>query len=212
MKKLGRIAAVQIPVVITTFGILALAVLGLTLAYWLLPGYRAVVTFFALACAGAASISSAFYLAASIRLETEQRQKQEETDSAKRSEDASHRRRLAAFSFMERWSDPGFFYYRKAFHEVIEAFRTAGPDAAKQVITRPDNESNVRTVLNFLEELAIAAREEHADRELLCRAFAGIVIRAYNATHPWYEEHRKRDSRPQVFQELEWLYNEWKTR
>jgi hypothetical protein len=194
LPKPGRIAVwqIQIPVVITAGGVLALLILVLTFLFWQFPSSRDVITFFAISSAGAAALVNAIYLGSSIRLDVERRRKE------------------AAFALMDGWNRPEYFHCRKTFTKLVDAFQAGRADSARQVIDNEEHNQNIRAVLNFLEQVAIAIRMEHADHEMLRKAFEGIVVKGFAAAHQWIIDRRSTSERKNLFVELEWLSNEWK--
>lgn len=177
---------------------LAIAVIGLTLAYYyfyLNVPLRDTITFAALALTAAAGIGSGFYLAQSLRMQAEQ-QKQAE-----------------AFALIARWNSPDLFYARNASFKALQVFQSQGEASVRELLDKDESvANNARHVLNFLEELAIAVRIGHVDEELVSDAFAGLVIRSFKAYESWINEHRRVTGRQKLWTELETLYRRWEKR
>ncbi len=87
-----------------------------------------------------------------------------------------------------------------------------GPSAVKALLLDPKQErvaANIRYMLNFLEELAVAIKEEHGDRGFLKGAFQGIVARAHDALSEWIIEHRLVTGRQDIWEQFDVLYETW---
>jgi Domain of unknown function (DUF4760) len=195
--KLGEIANVNVKVPVRIFGVLVVLVVGFTAGYCFLPGERTDLEFLALAVTAAATIGGSFWVGESLRRGLEQQKKRE------------------AFALMARWNSPQLFHARSATHKVLETFkRPGGGDGAVRALLNSDENvaMNARHVLNFLEELAIAVKVDHADEELLATAFAGLVLRSFRAYQSWIAEHRSAADRQKVWAELEGLYKKWENR
>jgi hypothetical protein len=144
----------------------------------------------------AATIGGAFYVAETIR------------------EQAREGKRAAAFSFVERWNHPAFFYARQSWHEISQVFQRDGADGVQKLLADEAKKQilhDVRHILNFLEEIAMAVREDYADQEILKTFFTGIVIRAHEALADWMPEHRRKTGRPKIWEQFYLLYDAWKT-
>ncbi len=193
-KKPGQFFRANIPITVGLAGILAVLVLGISVAYWYFPTNREPILFFAIAVTAAATLSGTFYLGAALRMNVVQQSQ------------------LAAFALMARWNSPELFHSRADCHRVLDAFRARGVEGVTEALRAEQVAMNIRHVLNFLEEISIAVKVGHVDEELLASAFAGLVIRAYNALGAWIGEHRRISGRQKVWAELEWLYERWHDR
>jgi len=193
-KKPGQFFRANVPITVGISGILALLVIGLTGAHWWFPDYRDTVVFFSLAVTAAATLSATFYVGTALRMSVVQQS------------------RGAAFGLMARWNSPELFHSRADCHRVLDAFRSSGAAGVSEALKAENVQMNIRHVLNFFEEVAIAVRTGHVDEELLANAFAGLIIRAYNALGAWITEHRRLTGRQKVWAELQWLYERWKDR
>jgi len=157
------------------------------------------VEFFALAVTAAATIGSVFYLGETFRLQA---------DSEKESE---------AFALVARWNSPDMFHARRSWHKVSEVFQkpeAAGGGAAgvKLLLLNPQEERanhNIRYLLNFYEEIAMAVKHSHADEQLLQSFFKSIIARAREAFAEWIPEHRRITGRPDIWDQFDWLCQRW---
>jgi hypothetical protein len=198
-RKIGQVLGININLSVGILSTLALLVVALCLAYGFFPKYRDTVTFVALALTAAATIGGTFYVAETIR------------------EQAGERTRAAAFSFVERWNSPSLFYTRQSWHQITEAFQKKEGGGAEGVSKLLDEEGksqlrhDVRHILNFLEEIAIAIRQDYADEEILKTFFIGVVIRAHEALSVWVPAHRRNTGRPKIWDQFFLLYDSWKS-
>lgn len=190
----GEIARLSIPVAVTFTGLLVLVVLGFTALHYFFPAQRETIVFLAVAATAAATIGSMFYLGHSIRLELRQKVRDE------------------AFRFMSRWNSPELFHSRLAFYKVIAAHRSGGAAAVQEALKDDTVALGVQAVLNMFEEISIAVEHGHADEELSCRAFAGLLIRSHEALREWIIENRRISGRPKVWTDFEALYSKWRDR
>lgn len=142
----------------------------------------------------AATLGATFYVGSALRMGVVQRSQ------------------IAAFALMARWNSPELFHSRADCYRVLDAFRTKGAAGVTEVLGPENAQMNVRHVMNFFEEVAIAVKVGHVDEELLASAFAGLIIRAYNALGAWVAEHRRLTGRQKVWAEVEWLYTRWHDR
>jgi hypothetical protein len=193
-RKPGQLLRVNIPISVGLFGALALLVLAVTAAHVYLPTYRESIVFFSLAVTAAGTIGGTFYLGASLRMA------------------AVQQRQAASFSVMARWNSPELFHSRAVCYKILEAFRLHGANGVSQELSEEKTALNVRHVLNFFEEMAIVVKAQHVDEDLLGDAFAGLVIRAYNALSAWIANHRNETGRPKIWAEFQWLFQRWQGR
>jgi hypothetical protein len=192
--KLGTLLGFSITVRVPIVGALGILVIALCLGYILAPTYRDSLTFLALAITAAATIGGTFYVAETIRDQAVQRQRGE------------------AFALMARWNSPDLFYSRKAWSKISSEFQLHGGGAVKTLLQDPASEElqmNVRHILNFLEEIAIAIKSQHADEELLKDAFKSIIFRAGEALKDWIPEHRRVTGRNDIWDQFDDLYTKW---
>jgi Domain of unknown function (DUF4760) len=195
-RQIGQLFGVTITISVGIVGALVLIVLGLCLAYAFLPTERALLDFIALALTAAGGVGGAFYLAESLRAQVEQQRSTE------------------AFALMARWNSPDLLDARRAWHTISDTFQDKGAAAVKDFLLDPkqtDQVLNVRHVLNFLEEIAMAVTHEHADEDLLHDFFAGIVKRAHEALGQWIPDHRRKTGRNTIWERFDQLYTRWET-
>jgi hypothetical protein len=187
------------------FSALVVLVLVFSFAYWWFPAHRDTLTFVALAITAAGTLGGTFYLAETIRDQNRQQ------------------RNSYAFSLMARWNSPDLFHARRYWLTVTETFqkpgKDGGPEGVESLLSKtPTNEEernavhNIRHILNFIEEIAVAVKFEHASEEMLKLFFAGIVERAYEAFANWIPEHRKTTGRPLIWEQFYWLHSRWTKR
>jgi len=179
----------------------------LVFAFWMWPSQRGIITFAAGCFGGAAAITAAVYAGRSLQLSARQQRAMLEEG-----------KRLAAFRFVEQWNAPHFFHGKKTWRKLmrqIVADQTADRVQAVRVALNNSGdqdaaEANLFEVLNFFEGLALAVRVGAVDLETTRDFFQTIVRRTYEHLEDWIKE-RRREGGPRVYQELEGLYEHWKS-
>ena len=115
----------------------------------------------------------------------------------------------AAGRFGERWTDASMFHARKVFDELLE--HKSDPAKVSELIKGDkDKETNVKNVLNFLEQLAFWTITEKCSETVARDLFGGIVITIWHATEVWIKYQHAHRGRPQLWAQLETLYARWK--
>ena len=71
--------------------------------------------------------------------------------------------------------------------------------------------TSVIHVLNFLEEIGIACHRDMINQAAAKAQFEGVVLVTWRKTLPWVETHRRMRGRPDLWEDLERLYDTWKT-
>jgi Domain of unknown function (DUF4760) len=184
-----------------TFGIVAAIVILIAAGiFWLVPSARDALTFLAVCCAAAGQLAVALY---TIRLlqYTINSQAGPALESARLAD--------AAAKFGERWTDASMFHARKVFDELLE--HKSDPAKVSELIkSSNDKETNVKNVLNFLEQLSYWVITQRCNEDVAKDLFAGIVINIWHATEVWVKYQRAHRGRPQLWAQLESLYTRWK--
>ena len=183
----------------TIGGALALLVIVLFGTYIMVPeSHQGAVIFFGAALTVAGALATAFYTGRVLSLQVMVHEQSPQD---------------IAFRFSERWNDPQMFHTRDACRQImdmlsptVDAARAKDELEADEVMRR-----NLRPILNFLEELALAIRTERADQEITRRFFAGIVTNVFLVTEEWIKDQRAHRKRPQLWVEFEWLYKTWRS-
>ena len=180
-----------------TYGGLAAAAIAIATAWFVFAAdsTRATLLFFAAACAAAGQLGASLYTARildlTIRLNAEAAGKQ----SAKDAEDRQQRLDEAAARFGERWTDATMFYARKQFDEILEY--KGDPNKVEELIKQSkDKETNVKNVLNFLEQLSLCVLKAQCNESVARDLFGGIVINIWHATENWVKFQRAHRGRP----------------
>lgn len=185
---------------------LAALVILLTAAFWFLPEqYRGTVIFFGASLAAAGQIAAAFYAARTLQhsLTVESRRLDVEEKDAKRElEDA-------AYGYAARWTDASMFHIRKDSQDIIEMGMKELAGCTKYIEEDVNRKANIRNLLNFIEELAVAVHTERADEAVAKRLFCGIVLNIWNVCEEWAKIQRAARARPQLWIETEKLHQVW---
>jgi hypothetical protein len=194
-RKLGEFLGFTITISIGIFGVLLLLVLLFTAGFIWLPSERNGIEFFALAVTAAGTLGGSFYVGESLRRGQDEQIKRE------------------AFGLIARWNSPDLFHARSASFKALQLYDQSGDKAVRELLDKDELvAANVRHVLNFLEEVAIAIRVGYADETILADAFAGLVLRCFRTYQSWIAEHRSNTKRQKMWIELEGLYKRWEDR
>jgi hypothetical protein len=115
-------------------------------------------------------------------------------------------------SFISRWNDPSF--EKKL---VIQLLREVHDKPASEVknftVEKIDKDndlkSEVNTILNFFEEMAITVNNNLVNEKTLYSFFRGIVLTHVKVFDPWIEHRRRISEGKKVFQSLTELHEHW---
>ncbi|MBX9599387.1 MAG: DUF4760 domain-containing protein [Bryobacteraceae bacterium] len=105
-----------------------------------------------------------------------------------------------AYSLIERWNRADMVAVRLVFREVTEkrldpaTLMRRGTEAIPKEID--EKRAGVVAILNFFEEVAIAARKGDANEDRLFEFFDGIVRQTYANLEEWIRHERKVDNEP----------------
>jgi hypothetical protein len=112
----------------------------------------------------------------------------------------------AAGRFIERWNEPAFQASRHELTKVTARLRD-NPDTPMK-----EEEWTVTEVcLNFFEDLSIAVLTQRADEETVRSFFRSVLRRAWEAAKDRINRGRTRLNQPTAFENLEKLYDRWRT-
>ena len=187
---------VEIPRVSVTIGVaLTILAAAITVGYvFVSPEYKSAVVVFGTGIAASGAIASAIYMGRTLAIYIER---------------DSHGPREIMFDYFKRWNDPQMFHTREVCRQVMNMQEKSENERKNELNNNNNLRVNIRSVLNFLEELALSVRLGRVDVDIAKRMFAGIVISVYHATEPWIRDQRNVRNRPQLWAELTWLYQEW---
>jgi hypothetical protein len=180
---------------VTTGLATALAIGILTFIYWCATrDFEKTVVFFAAAAAAAGAILSAFYSARALALSI-----------AVLEQDNARKKKQLAFEYAARWNDPSMFHVRDVVRELFGADHRS-PEFARKV---QDNETNVITFLNFLEEVSYVLEKTDADQQILKELYIGVFCVAWSKLQHWITEFRRVRQRPRMWIGFEELARKW---
>lgn len=189
---------------------LAVGIILATVGFLLAPApYREALLFFAAACAAAGQLAVALYTARILQLTIDT---QTASATALAEKEATREKQVlvtASLSFSERWTEASMFHARKQCQAIID-MRDRPNEIRELLLTNEESRENISNILNFLEQLAIAVREGACDETFAKRLFGGIVTNVWHATRAWVEDQRTSRSRPQLWAELQALYDRWR--
>lgn len=123
-----------------------------------------------------------------------------------RSDDINLRARAYAMQFGARFNDPAFFRVRDAIREVLN--HQGSHETVMQLCD--EHQTDIINMFNFLEELATAFEKKMVDPVLTRRQFSGVVTGTWAKAWPWIQCHRIRRGQPDLWEDLERLYDGWK--
>lgn len=192
--------------VVLTIGIvLGILAVGVIIWYVQNPAHREGLRFALMTFTAAAGITTAYYVAASLR---------ETTAAGAKSLEESARSELISrtFEYSRRWGDPAFESAKEAVRKIIREIHGDAErgQKIKEAIANDDKlERSLISTMNFLEELAFAIHEGVVDADMQKRLFRGTVTRYFETLRPWVEQ--SRDLRgDNLYVEVEKLYDLWK--
>jgi hypothetical protein len=127
------------------------------------------------------------------------------------------RRSQNAQELIRRWNSPEMLPVRAVLREITESRldpstlerKAKGEDLSKDADAK---RAYLVTVLNFYEELAIAALRRSADEERLFDFFAGIIQQSATRLESWIKNERKIDNEPDYYTEFLRLNARWAAR
>jgi Domain of unknown function (DUF4760) len=177
--------------------LIAIAVVALALiaAFILCPQWRTVLLFVAPVLGGAAALIAAFNAIDARSSQTLQSKK------------------AASLGFMQLWLDPPFFHAKKNGRTIIAHFREhSGIEEQKAYLGQdPAYLANLFDILNFFEAMSISIQTDIADEEILKRFFRSLTLEFWHCSETFIRARRAEKSNPRLLQEVEWLFNKWKT-
>ena len=202
-----------------TAGLIAVgfvAIFGAAYAYFYNSAKgRDVITFLALATAGAAAVVSSYYASATIRqtaiLQTEAALASQESarQASAREQAASDRARVKeSLRIIGSWNDPLVCQAHQRWRvERAKIKNSSDHETRSRLDTEPDSRVAVQDMLNRLEEMSIAVLNEFVDEKTLREFAETLVFDAYHVCGRWIEASRA-DS-PNAWIQLEKLYKRW---
>lgn len=208
---LSQNTLIKVPQMTLGIGIvLGVFVAACTIMYFLVPAsYQQALLFFAAACAAAGQLAAAFYAARVLEFTSRSNLEVFQTSSRLRDEERLRAQKICAQSFATRWNDATMFHARRHCQALID--EKGGQDHVISLIkSTPDNTTNVKHVLNFLEELAISIDSELCSDDVAKKFFGGIVVKIWHAVDFYVRQHRIDRARPLIWAGLESLYDRWK--
>jgi hypothetical protein len=207
----------------------------LVLLYQLYPEQRQLLNYVIAAAASAGGITSAYYLAASVREAVRtQRQAVESQDAFRVQQEAAHKEILATNAVAARiqrtaelsgrWGDPAFVPARRTFARIRDQLKHSkiGPDARIQLIEQaieereesladtPNTKRSIVMVLDFIEEVCLAVNMSTADEEAVRRLWKTAIIQYWDLFGEWIKERRQKTNQPRLYVELESRANVWR--
>lgn len=118
-----------------------------------------------------------------------------------------------AYSLIERWNRADMVAVRLVLREVTEkrldpaTLMRRGTGAISKEVD--EKRAGVVAILNFFEEVSIAARKGDANEDRLFEFFDGIVRQTYANLEEWIRHERKVDNEPHYYCEMQALYGRW---
>lgn len=193
----GEFVTLHFP--ITASVILFLLVILVTLIYALKPEWRGTMNFAGAALAVAAGALSAYYLGKGLAQTVRQRNEQLHADRVAR-----------AFELISRWNDPELANSKHEFRQIIESGQAHMADQLDESLNNePAKRAIVIEVLNFFEQIALAANCGYANDDTLRKYYRGSVSKYHSTLEAWIKKHRAIKNRPAMYIELEEMVKRW---
>lgn len=122
-------------------------------------------------------------------------------------------RARVAVEFICRWNDPTFFYAKRSGRETLAKLRTLKTPEEKLAYVEedPTRLANLLDMLNFFECLSIAVQTGVAEEDTARRFFRSISVEYWHAVEDFVRKRRAERQNTRLSQEMEWLFNRWKT-
>jgi hypothetical protein len=123
------------------------------------------------------------------------------------------RRALNAHALIRRWNSPEMLSMRLVLREITE--NRLDPDSLKRAAKGEmpqgvdEKRGHLVTILNFYEELAIAALKKTADEDRLYEFFDAIVSQSASKLDDWIRHERRIDNEPEYYCEFVKLAGRW---
>jgi hypothetical protein len=111
-----------------------------------------------------------------------------------------------ALRFGERWNDPAMKEARATLKNLVENSKGEPNQLADYL---KENDMAAGHVMNFIEEMATCCRFGLVDEPIMKRQFDYVVILTWQTLVLWIQETRRRSSNG-IWEDTEWLYNQWK--
>jgi hypothetical protein len=118
------------------------------------------------------------------------------------------------FEYPARWGDPTWAKSRDAVVKLLKELQ-GKPEIERLALIdqaigqREELEAEIRIILNFLEQVALAVNLQVVDEAIIDRLYRTMVIRTYGALAPWVKRHRDERDAPRFWVEVEGLYDRW---
>ena len=171
---------------------LGVVIVGLTLLYQFLPGYRHTVIFLGSALGVALAFTGLLQTAAQGR------------------ELARHRKVQVAFDYMKRFNQPKISLKVEQAHDALERVSGLSPaDTHAVFVEEPSTSEPLKFVFNFYEEIGLAARLGYADEYSLCVYFHDVGIKYFSRLKPWLDYYRSLPGKFDAHEPYEWIYDRW---
>lgn len=218
---LGTLITVPSFPIKTSVLLYVVASLWVVLYYFIDPSYQPTVALAGAAAAGAGALVGAYYAGQMIHVQIRQHNQAIE----QRNNDLAHEQRRAALRYSERWADPNLFAAKQVCKEIIElGYGINGPDdvcaylnkdhindTGEVLVSAKDKQINMRHVLNFLEEFAVAHETGVVDKEVSKRLFRGAFSVVCHATSKWRTEERVKRKMDKLWIEMDALNTKWQS-
>lgn len=217
MQETDKISQVSIHFPIRFSAVAALVLVLLTIAFWAVSGDAIeTLVFFAVGAAAAAQITTAFFTARLLGFqistrdaEIEREQRADAREELRKQREEAHDAfllRREAIRFGERWNHPEMREARATLRSILEKNGDAG--ALNAYLN--ENKLDVNHVLNFIEEMATCCRHGLVDEPLMRKQFDYVVCKTWRSLSTWIDGERKA-SVDAIWEDMEWLYDQWKT-
>ena len=194
--------SVRFPVRFTI--IITVVVVVLTGTFYVISvDIKETMVFFGVATAGGGIIVAAFYTGRTLNLYLQQefrlRAREEALDEVGKKEHA--------LRYGERWNNPSMYPVRDVCRNIFEQRGKSKDELTKFI---ESNKTHAIHLLNFFEEIAYAIDNGLVDIDLMREQFRGIIIDTWQILEPWIGDRRIVRARPELWDAVQNLYDEWK--
>lgn len=180
--------------------------LGLTAWFYIeTQSVKEALIFFAIGAAAVGQLTATFYTA---RLLGSAMKSAEHADRAAERQ-AAHDEfilKREALRFGERWNDPAMTEARATLKKLVEHSKGSPNQLADYL---KENDMAADHVMNFIEEMATCCRYGIVDVSIMKRQFDYVVILTWQTLVLWIQDTR-RTTNNGIWEDTEWLYDQWK--
>ena len=177
-----------------SIGVLLALLAGIaTLLFGVFPQYRDIITFGAAAAGAAITLFGGYYAALAYTTKLDQ-------------DKASHSFRLLEGTNTKEFTDALVYVHG------LESDAQSDATKYENLIKNQQTLTSIKLMLNFLEDIAIAIKQDFVDEDVIYLSLGTVIPNAFNRLKFFIDRERERYDDKRVYEELEYLVDSWKPR